>query len=238
MQFKKKNVNKKEEPKSESSVTPEIVTDDDLSLSDDVSSFVSDEDLSLSSDDDLGASFVAPELDASDFETIEDDSAGWSSVDTELEAKEDYYIDDTEYDSASYNSEIPMPEPPMLDDEEIVEHIVDDGEIVEETAEEKIETKATKEVAKENKNMTKTKMSLRDRLQAINEKNDAVLGAIDEALVQAAETQNCTSCVVTVDRVVTEGDFVMNYLNANALDVINVEATGEESKLTISWSWD
>lgn len=227
MQFKKKNVNKKEEPKSESSVTPEIVTDDDLSLSDDVSSFVSDED--------LGTSFVAPELDASDFETIEDDSAGWSSVDTELESKEDYYIDDTEYDSASYNSEIPMPEPLMLDDEEIVEHIVDDGEIVEEKTE---ETKATKEVAKENKNMTKTKMSLRDRLQAINEKNDAVLEAIDEALVQAAEAQNCTSCVVTVDRIVTEGDFVMNYLNANCLDVINVETTGKESKLTISWSWD
>ena len=223
MQFKKKlNVNKEKET---STVVPETVSDDDLSLSDDVSSFVSD--------DDLGASFVAPELDASDFETIEDDSTGWSSVDTELESKEDYYIDDTEYDSASYNSEIPMPEPPMLDDEEIVEHIVDDGEIVEEKVEEKKE--ATKEVAKENKNMSNKKTSLRDRLQAINEKNDAVLEAIDEALVQAAEAQNCTSCVVTVDRVVTEGDFVMNYLNANALDVINVEATGEESKLTISW---
>lgn len=223
MQFKKKTVNK-EEIKNEPSAIPETVTDDDLSLSDDVSSFVSDED--------LGASFVAPELEASDFETIEDDSAGWSSVDTELESKEDYYIDDTEYDSASYNSEIPMPEPPMLDDEEIVEHIVDDGEIVEENDEEK---KATKEVAKENKNMTNKKMSLRDRLQAINEKNDSVLESIDKALVQAAEAQNCTSCVVTVDRVVTEGDFVMNYLNANGLDVINVEATGEESKLTISW---
>lgn len=233
MQFKKKlNVNKEKET---STVVPETVSDDDLSLSDDVSSFVSNEDLSLSSNDDLGMSFVAPELDASDFETIEDDSAGWSSVDTELESKEDYYIDDTEYDSASYNSEIPMPEPPMLDDEEIVEHIVDDGEIVEETVEEKVEKKATKEVAKENKNMSNKKTSLRDRLQAINEKNDAVLEAIDEALVQAAEAQNCTSCVVTVDRVVTEGDFVMNYLNANALDVINVEATGEESKLTISW---
>lgn len=225
MQFKKKlNVNKEKET---STVVPETVSDDDLSLSDDVSSFVSDED--------VGASFVAPELEMSDFEPIEDDSAGWSSIDTELESKEDYYIDDTEYDSASYNSEIPMPEPPMLDDEEIVEHIVDDGEIVEEKTEETIEKKATKEVAKENKNMTKTKMSLRDRLQAINEKNDAVLEAIDEALVQAAEAQNCTSCVVTVDRIVTEGDFVMNYLNANALDVINVEATGEESKLTISW---
>lgn len=230
MQFKKKNINK-EETKNEPSVVtesaiPETVTDDDLSLSDDVSSFVSNED--------LGTSFVAPELEASDFETIEDDSAGWSSVDTELESKEDYYIDDTEYDSASYNSEIPMPEP-MLDDEEIVEHIVDDGEIVEETAEEKAEKRATKEVAKENKNMANKKTSLRDRLQAINEKNDAVLEAIDEALVQAAEAQNCTSCVVTVDRVVTEDDFVMNYLNANGLDVINVEATGEESKLTISW---
>ena len=198
-----------------------------MSLSDDVSSFVSDED--------IGASFVAPELEMSDFEPIEDDSAGWSSIDTELESKEDYYIDDTEYDSASYNSEIPMPEPPMLDDEEIVEHIVDDGEIVEETVEEKVEKKATEEVAKENKNMTNKKMSLRDRLQAINEKNDAVLEAIDNALVQAAEAQNCTSCVVTVDRVVTEGDFVMNYLNTNGLDVINVEATGKESKLTISW---
>lgn len=219
MQFKKKTINKEE------LAIPETVTDDDLSLSDDVSSFVSDED--------VGASFVAPELDASDFETIEDDSTGWSSVDTELESKEDYYIDDTEYDSASYNSEIPVPEPPMLDDEEIVEHIVDDGEIVEEKVEEKKE--ATKEVAKENKNMTNKKMSLRDRLQAINEKNDSVLESIDKALVQAAEAQNCTSCVVTVDRVVTEGDFVMNYLNANGLDVINVEATGEESKLTISW---
>lgn len=228
MQFKKKTINK-EETKSEHSVTPEsaipeTVTDDDLSLSDDVSSFVSNED--------LGTSFVAPELEASDFETIEDDSAGWSSIDTELESKENYYIDDTEYDSASYNSEIPMPEP-MLDDEEIVEHIVDDGEIVEEKVEEKKE--ATEVVAKENKNMTNKKMSLRDRLQAINEKNDAVLEAIDKALVQAAEAQNCTSCVVTVDRVVTEGDFVMNYLNANGLDIINVEATGEESKLTISW---
>lgn len=223
MQFKKK---------TKPSVTPEsaiqeTVSDDDLSLSDDVSSFVSDED--------IGASFVAPELEMSDFEPIEDDSAGWSSIDTELESKEDYYIDDTEYDSASYNSEIPMPEPPMLDDEEIVEHIVDDGEIVEETVEEKVEKKATEEVAKENKNMTNKKMSLRDRLQAINEKNDAVLEAIDNALVQAAEAQNCTSCVVTVDRVVTEGDFVMNYLNTNGLDVINVEATGKESKLTISW---
>ena len=223
MQFKKK---------TKPSVTPEsaiqeTVSDDDLSLSDDVSSFVSDED--------IGASFVAPELEMSDFEPIEDDSAGWSSIDTELESKEDYYIDDTEYDSASYNSEIPMPEPPMLDDEEIVEHIVDDGEIVEETVEEKVEKKATEEVAKVNKNMTNKKMSLRDRLQAINEKNDAVLEAIDNALVQAAEAQNCTSCVVTVDRVVTEGDFVMNYLNTNGLDVINVEATGKESKLTISW---
>lgn len=228
MQFKKKlNVNKEKE---NSTVVPETVSDDDLSLSDDVSSFVSDED--------VGASFVAPELEMSDFEPIEDDSAGWSSIDTELESKEDYYIDDTEYDSASYNSEIPMPEPPMLDDEEIVEHIVDDGEIVEEKTEETIEKKATKEVAKENKNMTNKKTSLRDRLQAINEKNDAVLESIDEALVQAAEAQNCTSCVVTVDRVVTEGDFVMNYLNANALDVINVETTGKESKLTISWSWD
>lgn len=228
MQFKKKlNVNKEKET---STVVPETVSDDDLSLSDDVSSFVSDED--------VGASFVAPELEMSDFEPIEDDSAGWSSIDTELESKEDYYIDDTEYDSASYNSEIPMPEPPMLDDEEIVEHIVDDGEIVEEKTEETIEKKATKEVAKENKNMTNKKTSLRDRLQAINEKNDAVLESIDEALVQAAEAQNCTSCVVTVDRVVTEGDFVMNYLNANALDVINVETTGKESKLTISWSWD
>lgn len=227
MQFKKKTINK--EVKREPSVTPETtipetVTDDDLSLSDDVSSFVSD--------DDVGTSFVAPELEMSDFEPIEDDSSGWSSVDTELESKEDYYIDDTEYDSASYNAEIPVPEPPMLDDEEIVEHIVDDGEIVEENDEEK---KATKEVARENKNMAKTKMSLRDRLQAINEKNDAVLEAIDKALVQAAEAQNCTSCVVTVDRIVTEGDFVMNYLNTNGLDVINVEATGEESKLTISW---
>ena len=223
MQFKKK---------TKPSVTPEsaiqeTVSDDDLSLYDDVSSFVSDED--------IGASFVAPELEMSDFEPIEDDSAGWSSIDTELESKEDYYIDDTEYDSASYNSEIPMPEPPMLDYEEIVEHIVDDGEIVEETVEEKVEKKATEEVAKENKNMTNKKMSLRDRLQAINEKNDAVLEAIDNALVQAAEEQNCTSCVVTVDRVVTEGDFVMNYLNTNGLDVINVEATGKESKLTISW---
>lgn len=223
MQFKKKlNVNKEKET---STVVPETVSDDDLSLSDDVSSFVSDED--------VGTSFVAPELEMSDFEPIEDDSAGWSSVDTELESKEDYYIDDTEYDSASYNSEIPMPEPPMLDDEEIVEHIVDDGEIVEEKVEEKKE--AIKEVAKENKNMTNKKMSLRDRLQAINEKNDSVLESIDKALVQAAEAQNCTSCVVTVDRVVTEGDFVMNYLNANGLDVINVEATGKESKLTISW---
>lgn len=227
MQFKKK-INK-EETKNEPSVVtesaiPETVTDDDLSLSDDVSSFVSNED--------VGASFVAPELEMSDFEPIEDDSSGWSSVDTELESKEDYYIDDTEYDSASYNAEIPVPEPPMLDDEEIVEHIVDDGEIVEENDEEQKE--ATKEVAKENKNMTK-KMSLRDRLQAINEKNDSVLESIDKALVQAAEAQNCTSCVVTVDRIVTEGDFVMNYLNTNGLDVINVEATGEESKLTISW---
>lgn len=219
MQFKKKlNVNKEKET---STVIPETVSDDDLSLSDDVSSFVSD--------DDVGTSFVAPELDASDFETIEDDSTGWSSVDTELESKEDYYIDDTEYDSASYNAEIPVPEPPMLDDEEIVEHIVDDGEIVEEKVEER------KEVAKENKNMSNKKVSLRDRLQAINEKNDLVLESIDEALVQAAEAQNCTSCVVTVDRVVTECDFVMNYLNANGLDVINVEATGKESKLTISW---
>lgn len=229
MQFKKKTINK-EETKNEPSVVTEsaiseTVTDDDLSLSDDVSSFVSDED--------VGASFVAPELEMSDFEPIEDDSAGWSSIDTELESKEDYYIDDTEYDSASYNSEIPMPEPPMLDDEEIVEHIVDDGEIVEEKVEEKKE--ATKEVAKENKNMSNKKVSLRDRLQAINEKNDSVLESIDKVLVQAAEAQNCTSCVVTVDRVVTEGDFVMNYLNANGLDVINVEATGKESKLTISW---
>lgn len=223
MQFKKKlNVNKET-----STVVPETVSDDDLSLSDDVSSFVSDED--------VGTSFVAPELEMSDFEPIEDDSAGWSSVDTELESKEDYYIDDTEYDSASYNAEIPVPEPPMLDDEEIVEHIVDDGEIVEEKIEENVEKKATKKVAKENKNMSNKKVSLRDRLQAINEKNDSVLESIDEALVQAAEAQNCTSCVVTVDRVVTEGDFVMNYLNANGLDVINVEATGEESKLTISW---
>ena len=229
MQFKKKTINK-EETKNEPSVVTEsaiseTVTDDDLSLSDDVSSFVSDED--------VGASFVAPELEMSDFEPIEDDSAGWSSIDTELESKEDYYIDDTEYDSASYNAEIPVPEPPMLDDEEIVEHIVDDGEIVEEKVEEKKE--ATKEVAKENKNMINKKMSLRDRLQAINEKNDSVLESIDKALVQAAEAQNCTSCVVTVDRVVTEGDFVMNYLNANGLDVINVEATSKESKLTISW---
>ena len=223
MQFKKKlNVNKEKET---STVIPETVSDDDLSLSDDVSSFVSD--------DDVGTSFVASELDASDFETIEDDSTGWSSVDTELESKEDYYIDDTEYDSASYNAEIPVPEPPMLDDEEIVEHIVDDGEIVEEKVVERKE--ATKEVAKENKNMSNKKVSLRDRLQAINEKNDLVLESIDEALVQAAEAQNCTSCVVTVDRVVTECDFVMNYLNANGLDVINVEATGKESKLTISW---
>lgn len=229
MQFKKKTINK-EETKNEPSVVtesaiPETVSDDDLSLSDDVSSFVSDED--------VGASFVAPELEMSDFEPIEDDSAGWSSIDTELESKEDYYIDDTEYDSASYNAEIPVPEPPMLDDEEIVEHIVDDGEIVEETIEEKEATKV--EVAKENKNMSNKKVSLRDRLQAINEKNDSVLESIDEALVQAAEAQNCTSCVVTIDRVVTEGDFVMNYLNANGLDVINVEATGKESKLTISW---
>lgn len=229
MQFKKKTINK-EETKNEPSVVTEsaiqeTVTDDDLSLSDDVSSFVSD--------DDIGTSFVAPELEMSDFEPIEDDSSGWSSVDTELESKEDYYIDDTEYDSASYNAEIPVPEPPMLDDEEVVEHIVDDGEIVEEKVEEKKE--ATEVVAKENKNMANKKMSLRDRLQAINEKNDSVLESIDEALVQAAEAQNCTSCVVTVDRVVTEGDFVMNYLNANGLDVINVEATGKESKLTISW---
>ena len=90
MQFKKKlNVNKEKET---STVIPEIVSDDDLSLSNDVSSFVSD--------DDIGTSFVAPELEMSDFEPIEDDSTGWSSVDTELESKEDYYIDDTEYDSA------------------------------------------------------------------------------------------------------------------------------------------
>lgn len=233
MQFKKKTINKEETPKNEPSVVtesaiPETVTDDDLSLSDDVSSFVSD--------DDIGTSFVAPELEMSDFEPIEDDSSGWSSVDTELESKEDYYIDDTEYDSASYNAEIPVPEPPMLDDEEIVEHIVDDGEIVEEKVEERKE--ATKEVAKENKSMSNKKTSLRERLETINEKNDSILESLEEALVQAAETQNCTSCVVTVDRVVTEGDFVMNYLNANCLDVINVEANSKESKLTISWSWD
>ena len=226
MQFKKKT---KPSVVTETAI-PETVTDDDLSLSDDVSSFVSDED--------VGTSFVAPELEMSDFEPIEDDSAGWSSVDTELESKEDYYIDDTEYDSASYNSEIPMPEPPMLDDEEIVEHIVDDGEIVEEKVEEKVEKKATKEVAKENKSMSNKKTSLRERLETINEKNDSILESLEEALVQAAETQNCTSCVVTVDRVVTEGDFVMNYLNANCLDVINVETTSKDSKLTISWSWD
>ena len=232
MQFKKKlntnNVNNVKESTTVHETVEETIPDDNLLLSDDVSSFVSD--------DDVGTSFVAPELEMSDFEPIEDDSSGWSSVDTELESKEDYYIDDTEYDSASYNAEIPVPEPPMLDDEEIVEHIVDDGEIVEKN-EEKEATKV--EVAKENKNMTMTsknkKTALRDRLQAINEKNDSVLESIDEALVQAAEAQNCTSCVVTVDRVVTEGDFVMNYLNANSLDVINVEATGEESKLTISW---
>ena len=234
MQFKKKTINK-EETKNEPSVVtesaiPETVTDDDLSLSDDVSSFVSDDDVSLSSNDDVGTSFVAPELETSDFEPIEDDSSGWSSVDTELESKEDYYIDDTEYDSASYNAEIPVP--PMLDDEEIVEHIVDDGEIVEEKKE------ATEVVAKENKSMSNKKTSLRERLETINEKNDSILESLEEALVQAAETQNCTSCVVTVDRVVTEGDFVMNYLNANCLDVINVEANSKESKLTISWSWD
>lgn len=226
MQFKKKT---KPSVVTETAI-PETVTDDDLSLSDDVSSFVSDED--------VGTSFVAPELEMSDFEPIEDDSTGWSSVDTELESKEDYYIDDTEYDYASYNSEIPMPEPPMLDDEEIVEHIVDDGEIVEEKVEEKVEKKATKEVAKENKSMSNKKTSLRERLETINEKNDSILESLEEALVQAAETQNCTSCVVTVDRVVTEGDFVMNYLNANCLDVINVETTSKDSKLTISWSWD
>lgn len=228
MQFKKKlntnNVNNVKESTTVHETVEETIPDDNLLLSDDVSSFVSD--------DDVGTSFVAPELEMSDFEPIEDDSSGWSSVDTELESKEDYYIDDTEYDSASYNAEIPVPEPPMLDDEEIVEHIVDDGEIVEKNEEKK---EATKEVAKENKNMSNKKVSLRDRLQAINEKNDSVLESIDEALVQAAEAQNCTSCVVTVDRVVTEGDFVMNYLNANGLDVINVEATGKESKLTISW---
>ena len=234
MQFKKKlntnNVNNVKESTTVHETVEETIPDDNLLLSDDVSSFVSD--------DDVGTSFVAPELEMSDFEPIEDDSSGWSSVDTELESKEDYYIDDTEYDSASYNSEIPMPEPPMLDDEEIVEHIVDDGEIVEENDEKKVEKKATEKVAKENKNMANKKMSLRERLQEINEKNDSVLESIDEALVQAAETQNCTSCVVTVDRIVTEGDFVMNYLNANLLDVINVETTGKESKLTISWSWD
>ena len=63
----------------------------------------------------------------------------------------------------------------MLDDEEVVEHIVDDGEIVEEKVEEKVEKKATEKVAKENKNMSNKKVSLRDRLQAINEKNDSVL---------------------------------------------------------------
>lgn len=220
MQFKKKT---KPSVVTETAI-PETVTDDDLSLSDDVSSFVSDED--------VGTSFVAPELEMSDFEPIEDDSAGWSSVDTELESKEDYYIDDTEYDSASYNAEIPVPEPPMLEDEEIVEHIVDDGEIVEEKKE------ATEVVAKENKSMSNKKTSLRERLETINEKNDSILESLEEALVQAAETHNCTSCVVTVDRVVTEGDFVMNYLNANCLDVINVETTSKDSKLTISWSWD
>lgn len=228
MQFKKKlntnNVNNVKESTTVHETVEETIPDDDLSLSDDVSSFVSD--------DDVGASFVAPELEMSDFEPIEDDSAGWSSVDTELESKEDYYIDDTEYDSASYNAEIPVPEPPMLDDEEIVEHIVDDGEIVEEKVE------ATEVVEKENKSMSNKKTSLRERLETINEKNDSILESLEEALVQAAETQNCTSCVVTVDRVVTEGDFVMNYLNANCLDVINVETTSKDSKLTISWSWD
>lgn len=232
MQFKKKlntnNVNNVKESTTVHETVEETIPDDNLLLSDDVSSFVSD--------DDVGASFVAPELEMSDFEPIEDDSAGWSSVDTELESKEDYYIDDTEYDSASYNAEIPVPEPQMLDDEEIVEHIVDDGEIVEEKVEEKKE--ATEVVAKENKNMSNKKVSLRERLETINEKNDSILESLEEALVQAAETQNCTSCVVTVDRVVTEGDFVMNYLNANCLDVINVETTSKDSKLTISWSWD
>lgn len=108
--------------------------------------------------------------------------------------------------------------------------------MIEEKVEEKKE--ATEVVAKENKNMANKRMSLQNRLQGINEKNDSVLESIDEALVQAAEAQNCTSCVVTVDRIVTEGDFVMNYLNANCLDVINVETTGKESKLTISWSWN
>lgn len=232
MQFKKKlntnNVNNVKESTTVHETVEETIPDDNLLLSDDVSSFVSD--------DDVGASFVAPELEMSDFEPIEDDSAGWSSVDTELESKEDYYIDDTEYDSASYNAEIPVPEPPMLDDEEIVEHIVDDGEIVEEKVEEKKE--ATEVVAKENKNMSNKKVSLRERLQDINDKNDSILESIDEALIQAAEVQNCTSCVVTVDRVVTEGDFVMNHLNANCLDVINIETTSKDSKLTISWSWD
>lgn len=56
--------------------------------------------------------------------------------------------------------------------------------------------------------------------------------------MEKIEELNTKSCVVTVDRIVTEGDFVMNYLNANCLDVINVETTGKESELTISWSWD
>ena len=232
MQFKKKlntnNVNNVKESTTVHETVEETIPDDNLLLSDDVSSFVSD--------DDVGASFVAPELEMSDFEPIEDDSAGWSSVDTELESKEDYYIDDTEYDSASYNAEIPVPEPPMLDDEEIVEHIGVVGEIGEEKVEEKKE--ATEVVAKENKNMSNKKVSLRERLQDINDKNDSILESIDEALIQAAEVQNCTSCVVTVDRVVTEGDFVMNHLNANCLDVINIETTSKDSKLTISWSWD
>lgn len=86
--------------------------------------------------------------------------------------------------------------------------------------------------------MSNKKVSLRNRLETINEKNDSILEYIEETLVQAAEVQNCTSCVVTVDRIVTEGDFVMNYLNANCLDVINVETNSKESKLTISWSWD
>ena len=55
MQFKKK-LNTNNEKKS--AVVPETVSDDDLSLSDDVSSFVSDEDLN----ENLGGTFVAPEL--------------------------------------------------------------------------------------------------------------------------------------------------------------------------------
>lgn len=180
---------------------------------------ITDEELGISLEEDSKTwepdnDFDLPEFDVpvldDDF-TLDNSTEEWESLDSELKAEYEDYLAES-YEPEIYELKTPQPEE------------VENSSTVKE-----------KKTEKTTKSKGDNKMNLRDKLKKINDENNAVLKNIDEVLMETAKTQNCTTCVVTIDKVIDKNDYIYHYLEDNGLDIINLDVSESQSKVTVSW---